>query len=384
MLTPYDFGAAGDGRTDDTQAVNEFLAYAADHVVLEAKFVGTFRVTDTIKFRPSDPEQKSFATNDMRLRATLIVDRPSTNPGPGIEIAGVSGGVFSGKLSVKGVTGQRWPLGRYMTHGVVYGDGVRQAMFDSLYVEGALLWGVHKDGSDGNAVEDIGSNSRVRYAMVHCTDCGLSDKHDALAGWANSYVSHTDNDARHGDERSIVELAKGIPPHIEDKGRSAILINGNVYGIARVVDDRHIEIFPRVAEDVSKGNKILFAIGGGVFQDSVDFSLWSYGVVDVSWCGIGWYDANMYGNSVQLMHISKVIIAGLIGSFPTGPLYGGFVGQLYTEGNTPVRGFPSWGDSSYTIGDSRITVAKDFYRIYANKGKAYRRAPFTGTLHRGD
>jgi hypothetical protein len=353
-------------------------------VVLEAKFVGTFRVTDTVKFRPSDPEQKSFATSDMRLRATLIVDRSSSNPGPGVEIAGVSGGVFAGKLSVKGVTGPRWPLGRYMTHGVVYGDGVRHTLFESLYVEGALLWGVQKVGKGEDAVEEIGSNSRVHYTMVHCTDCGLSDKHDALGGWANRYIGHSDNDARHGDERSTVELAKGVPPHIEEQGRSALLINGNVYGIARVIDGRHLEVFPRIAEDVSKGDEVLFAIGGGIFQDSVDFSLWSYGVVDVSWSGIGWYDANMYGNSVQMMHVSKVVIAGIIGSFPDGPLYGGFLGHLYTEGNVKVRGFVSWGDSSYTIGDSRIAVAEDFYRLYANEGETYRREAFPGTLHGHD
>ncbi|MGC3872365.1 hypothetical protein ACPF7Z_03715 [Halomonas sp. GXIMD04776] len=378
MLTPYDFGAVGDGRTDDTQAVNEFLAYAADHIVLEAKFVGTFRVTDTIKFRPSDPEQKHFATSDLRLRATLIIDRSIHNPGPGVEIAGVRGCVFSGKLSIQGVTGRRWPEGRNMTHGVVYGDNVRHTLFDSLYVSGALLWGVQKVGKGADAVEDIGSNSRVHHRLVYCNDCGLSDKNDALEAWTGRYVAHTDNDDKHGRERSTITLASPAPPHIEDNGRSVIVINGNMYGIARVMDSTHIEVFPRVGKDVSSGDEVQFAIGGGVYQDSVDFSLWCYDMVDVAWCGIGWYDANSYGNSVQLMHVKKATVAGLIGRFPDGWTHGGFIGQLYIEKGSSVRGFPTWGDTSFTFGNIEVTNSRDFFRIRANRGKDYRRDRFPG------
>lgn len=376
MLTPYDFGAVGDGRADDTQAVNEFLAYAADHIVLDAKFQGTFRVTDTIKFRPSDPKQKSFATSDMRLRATLIVDRSIRKPGPGVEIAGVRGCVFNGKLTIKGVTGGRWPEGRNMTHGVVYGDNVRHTLFDSLYVSGALLWGVQKVGKGEDAVEDIGSNSRVHHRMVYCHDCGLSDKDKASAAWTGRYVGHTDNDDRHGRERSIVTLARPAPPHLEDKGRSVILIRANIYGVARVVDHTHLEVFPRIAQEVAADDEVTFAIGGGVYQDSVDFSLWGYDIVDVAWCGIGWYDANSYGNAVQLMHVKEATVAGLIGRFPDGWTHGGFIGQLYIEKGSVIRGLPTWGESSFTFGNRKVAHEKDFYRIHATRGEEYRRAPF--------
>ncbi|SHE90656.1 hypothetical protein SAMN02745148_01396 [Modicisalibacter ilicicola DSM 19980] len=384
MLTPYDFGAVGDGLADDTQAVNEFLAYAADHVVLDAKFLGTFRVTDTVRFRPSDPEQPFFATDDMRLRATLIVDRPAHNPGPGVEIAGVKGAVFSGKLTIRGVTGSRWPEGRHMTHGVVYGDHVRHALFDWLYVEGALLWGVQKVGKGKDAVEEIGSNSRVHHRLVYCHDCGLSARDGASKAWAGRYMAHTDNADKHGRERSRVTLAASVPPHIEDAGRSVLLIRGNVYGIAEVLDGTHLEVFPRIPRDVAPGDEVLFAIGGGIYQDSVDFSLWCYDMVDVAWCGIGWYDANSYGNAVQLMHAKKTTVAGLIGRFPDGWTHGGFIGQLYVEGGTPVRGFPTWGDTSFTFGNTKVTNPDDFYRIRANRGEEYRRDRFPGVVHKED
>lgn len=198
VVSVKDFGAVGDGTTDDTAAIQACVTAANGKVILFP--AGTYRITSTITWSPTT-YVNSFAPS-LKIRGDGIgityIDNQVNGPAFSITSAATVSlfratlGGFIEHLTIKRTTSTSNGVGIYMTaafnmvlrqlhiigmslHGVQIpvllgdNDGSNMVALENVRIENCAGWGIKSDASTGN--NEI---SFLKLAHVFVQSCGTA------------------------------------------------------------------------------------------------------------------------------------------------------------------------------------------------------------------
>lgn len=337
MLTPKSFGAIADGKTDDTQALNEFFAHIADNEIYDVRISGTYLITDTVYFQPTKGNQiKSLEING----SPTFICRGDFDIG--FRIHGFAWGYWNGIINVKGQGSSTWASRKQ--HILVYVTSSGRSKFLGFKLDGAKYSGLFIDGDRGNT-------SHMSLGKVRGSGCGSGSINKNASLYAN--VLKVENN---GTEMFLDKL----PPILQD-------VNGNTIGrsmiMFKVVGEDYMG-YARYGYDLDKsklimkgdhshleGKQIVFFHGGVISIKGSDAGVMTVESIDAvnSTCAMD--VMSMYGHTVgatlsQSCGTSFILGNRLDGAMVTMTMQAPYVEGVYYE---IVRLSAAVSDGSFTI-----------------------------------
>lgn len=308
-----DFGAVGDGITDDTSALNAFFAYIAANNVASAQCYGTFLVSGKITFSGS-----AASTTRVDFAATF-----NSNFAAEDEIflvQGIFALQFTGKLTINGSGGTTY-ASRSNGRGVVFNNCTR---FEADYIEVSFV--------KYDAVRVLGSSTLTTIHYLKAWYCGggagtgATTKSFTFSAAANTGSSGSTS------QTTVLTVSPGSVGYLT--ADESLLKIGSTLHFVTAVDNTtgSVTIFPWIENGIASGSAYVYA-GAGYFGQGGDNSAVSIGTLDTLVCGIGVYNRALYPASIS-SHVSQNCGVGhIIGSNISSGSVAGFTRYSYYESN---------------------------------------------------
>lgn len=309
-VTPYDFGAVGDGIADDTSAVQAFFNYIRDNRVKQSACAGKFLLTAKILW--GDPAI-NFATKNTHFDCEFITGYTSTEEA--IRIAGYNDACPTGNIYVN--CGASTYANRRQWDGVILENTSRPNFDLRLRVEGVKRWGVR----------NIGAGNNGRISQVNTKYCG-SGRVDGIRIPPADFSSNTKNGSTNSTNQRSVLGGVTVPPEllVDD----FVVIDGQGHRVTAVdAVAGTVEVYPWV---IATSGTMIFAVGGGLSEEGANSNVWQYGsvVTSLGGCGLRWFQTNP-GN-ISSFHSASSVIGIVAGRAISAGITGGSISEAYIEG----------------------------------------------------
>ena len=308
-----DFGAVGDGVTDDTSALNAFFSYIAANNVTSAQCCGIFLVSGKITFSGS-----SASTKRVDFAATFNSNFASENEI--FLVQGIYALQFNGKLTING-NGNTNYSSRSNGRGIVFNNCDRLEV-DYIEISYAKY----------DAVRVIGTSSQVKINYLKAWYCGGSSGTGATS--TSFAFSAAANSGSSGSTYQVTNLTVSPGSVGYLTANESIIKIGSTMHFVNAVNNTTgvVTIFPWIENGVTSGSASAY-VGAGYFGEGSDNSAVSIGVLDTLVCGIGCYNRALYPASIT-SHVTQYCGVGhVIGLSPSSGSVAGFTGYSYYEAN---------------------------------------------------
>ncbi|WP_166350105.1 hypothetical protein [Phytoactinopolyspora limicola] len=356
-ISPFTFGAAGDGSTDDSDAVETFLGYISENNVGLADASGHFAVSRALFFGDgvASPSTKSVQ-GEMQLSAT-----PGSSGQAILTIRKWDGGYWeslrvTGTGSVSTFSTRTWQTGLAL-------DGAGRIKFERIHCALFSYAGIARIG---------GNVTGCHFGEVRAYDCGpgargASANFGISAAWSVRVDSGSSGSLA---QRTTISVDTLPPEFVSDGvwgavGDAPYLVRINdsggeprlyfIYGIDR--GSSTLTIFPWIDPSLTSGT-LDYVYGGGLFIHGSDNNVIGFDMIDAMRCGVALSCGSPYG-PVGRRLISQVCgIAVSVGRHPAGAALGTHVDGLYCENNihdivsvsmSTSDGVYAWFGSEYAL-----------------------------------
>lgn len=338
-VTPYDFGAVGDGVTDDTAALVAFNTwFFGDGSVIQnarADFSGNFAVSGTINLGPTSPP----ATNAKRwnmggdFRLIQLTDNTTVtcafrNLDSGVwqgrvTLQGRGSSTFASRTCAIGGTFTQCPLLRFTAGLRAFNFWYRGFWFPST-------------GS---------SNDEMHLGTVRVYDCGSgvnATGYSETSNWSAPLNSGTSASTAQRTQLTLDVLPSSVIDTYQTIGSTPLFVNIAgypyfVYGIDRVANT--ISIYPWLDNtSVAAGSGTLrWIFGGALGFAGSDSNIINIDHLQAINCGIGYEGGALYGQRISSTNFNSCGIAAVIGSAPINAEIGTSGDNLYFESNNDIN-----------------------------------------------
>ncbi len=214
MLSPRDFGAVGDGVTDDTAALQAFFSHIATNDVGAANASGTYLVSVGI----------TFGSDDAVIATRNIYGNMTLNAGAAIDtmftLNGFPQGTWSGTITVNG-TGSTSYSSRTCRRGILV-KRCRAGSLDVVQANNFSQHGVYviATSPDNNNFLNMGRVSCVNIGSAHPGGSNLT------ANWSSPTNSGSGNS---GGQRTTITVDTLPPTTVGPNGESPLAVRVRTY-----------------------------------------------------------------------------------------------------------------------------------------------------------
>ncbi|MBZ9676005.1 hypothetical protein [Mesorhizobium sp. ES1-1] len=320
VVTPFMFGAKGDGTTDDALALQSFFDYLSLYDTGSADTSGQFLTSAPLMIGPSSG---LMATAMIRGRMQITATAPLAEM---VTFRNTSRLVWDGLLLLVG-TGDVAFESRTCGHGVVF-KGNSRFRIGGLSCRFFQGWGVYISGQRPN------NNNRGTYGAIQTYDCGSGHRSGSLTA---NYLSRSDEGRSGSAAQRTILTVDLLPPTWIDPllGHSPTFITiGSKVHYLYAIDRNHstLSVFPWVDRQLLSG-RLVYMFGGGVMPLGGDAGQLTFWGVDAIRCGIAYGSAALYGSDVASLQAQSCGAAIALGAHPAGASFGGVFTKPYFEGN---------------------------------------------------
>lgn len=330
-VTPYDFGAVGDGVADDTVALQRFANYIMSNNTKTPFMIGVFKVTSKISF-VGTASAVSVINCQCRINASFTAEDEI------ILFSGWNFGTLAGSFTIYGGGGSSWSS-RKNGVGILISNCARLNS-EVIFVQYAKYYGV----------KNVGTTSLNKFALVSTRFCG---SHGATG--VNLTVSAATNSGSSGSIGQRTALTVDTVPNYIEPGISMCIIGSGLYFImATDPVNSTITVYPWIDNTVSFPANLDLLVGGGFYAAGGDASCISIGTLDAIQCGIGIYNRSLYMTSVDNAVLQSNGVGFVLGASLTSGSRGGQCALSYYEGNSFDIVKLTSDDSGYIFGSARV------------------------------
>lgn len=342
VVTPFMFGALGDGAYDDGAALNNMFAYAASNACI-VDATGSFRTSVPIivghATGPSQPATKDYrgvfrvtATAPMGIVVKLRNLQYCSWDGK-IEAIGPGGASFSARTCDVGVAVENCSR---MRLGGVVAQNFRHSGFQTSL-----------DGVGGSTGMVIG-NLRAQLCGSGSTIAGRS----LTANWSGPVSTGGSGSA---GQRTTISVDVTPPSYVFDYGTIGqqpvyVRISGKIYRVfAFDAALGTLDLAPWLEpSDIAAGSGPLeYIFGAGVVFNGADNNCLVVSQLDVADCAVGFRMGSLYGATVSMVVAQACAVGLWLGTNPGNSCIGYNIGYLYCESNqldiVYMGGGVNWG-----------------------------------------
>jgi hypothetical protein len=314
-ISPQRYGAAADGVTDDTTAVQTFFNVISA-AQCDAHCDGAFAISAGIFIGPSGGSMATLriAGNANFVALAAIDTMITTRNCQGLEWAGI--------IKLIGIGGASY-ASRTCRIGAKIGDsGLTSRMkcggFFAQYFSQV-----------GVAAKELSTVNELGNVRAYDCGSGMSAAGSSLtANWSNKVDSGSTGSTA---QTSRIDVDQMPPTTVETP--TLVVIGSNVhYVTATDVANSRITLFPWIDTSLSSG-ALIYLFGAGVYLKGSDAGIIGIPQADVQRCGAGIWQAALYGPVISRL-VAQFCGAGLVVGFsPSSAAVGLQVNGFYCESN---------------------------------------------------
>ena len=278
IVSPRMFGAVGDGKNDDTLALQAFFDYVSANNFDKAMIVGTFKVTSGIVAGPSSG---AVATQLFECNATIVAAASIKDV---LTFRGFWYADFLGRLRVIGTGGENFSTNT-CTNGIRVQNSGR-VRFGRLYAERFRGWGIyHGQGSS--------HFSTIEKASAY--NCGsISSSRRSLTLTATGFDNIGTSNL---NQRTVITVTDTLPTDI-DLTRGFLIVAGYPYRImATDVGTKTLSVYPWIPNGDQTDATYQICQGGGLLWGG-QVAKTTINSIDTVRCGTGVW---LHGNGSPLV-----------------------------------------------------------------------------------
>ena len=352
FVTVQDFGAVGNGVTDDTVALQNFFDYIQANNVGTAYCDGNFLISSGIIIGRTGDMLTKHIVGSIVLTTATAIDTMLT-------VRACFDLVWDGKITTIG-TGSTSYVSRTCRVGITIAG---QGLTSSRMRFGGLV--ARRFNQIGINVQTL--STLTDLGNIRVSDCGsgfASSGYSLLANWSSRVDTGTTNSS---GQRTTIDVDQ-LPPSQFTGGRNPncfIVINNEtyyVYGVDTV--NSTITVFPWIDLNVTSGS-LRYLFGGGVFTTGSDSGILGINQLDAVRCSFGLLTTALYGPIVSRFVVQACGVGFGFGGAPEGASVTFQLNGFYTESNNfdilrvtraTVGGIIV---SSYALNFGKITYTSD-------------------------
>lgn len=316
------FANTSPGVTDATTELQAFFDFVTENDVGTACISGTYAVSGGLLMGTSGAASETqHFMGRMELIATTAIDLM-------FDMAFTNWIVWNGRIHVQGAPSATSVnfADRTCRAGVKIGSSSNQAT--KMHIDEIRAWNFYEWGVD------LGNNASANWiGKIEVRDCGSG--HNSTAAWSLS--GNWSNKVNSGTSGSTTQLSvidvDTLPPD-DLEGEIFIYIDGEPHYVSDV--DRvagTLEIFPWVNTGAGASGGFHYMFGGGYYCHGSDVADNKIGLINAFRCGMGMFDAGLYGSHVGIVQTQSCGAGMAWGSSPTAAHLGTGIGQYYFENN---------------------------------------------------
>ncbi|MDA3833428.1 MAG: hypothetical protein PF495_08525, partial [Spirochaetales bacterium] len=315
-LRPQYFGAVADSAIDSYTSLQAFFDFADNYDVGSAEISGSYGISQGLVYGSRGPSpaatQSFFGTvRFVALNAIDIMMWFGLCPGLSWE----------GKVKVYGTGGLDWG-GRTCRVGVKTGGGSYGP--SRMTISGITAWNFYDTGVALRTQSTLADMGDIRARFCASGHAGQS----LLTEWSNPVNNGSVNSLNQDTTVDVTIL----PP--DDGETLQFLVVDNVPHAIENVDrvNNKVTVFPWIP-DTAVPSEVAYMFGGGIYIQGADAGIIGLNQVDVQNCGIGLWQAALYGPIVNRL-VAQSCGAGFICGYDKNSAFASFtLNGFYSEGN---------------------------------------------------
>jgi hypothetical protein len=352
FVSVQDFGAVGNGVTDDTVAVQNFFDYIQANNVGTAYCDGVFAISAGVSFGRTGNCLTKHVVGDANFVALNAIDTMLSfragqllNWNGGVKVTGTGSVQYAGRTCRIGIR--------------IAGQGIasNRMRFDRLEASRFNQIGIYVETL--STLSDLGN--------VRVSDCGsgrAASGYSLLANWSSRVDTGTTNST---GQRTTITVDQ-LPPSQFTGTRNPncfVVINNEtyyVYGVDTL--NSKITVYPWIDLNVTSGS-LRYLFGGGIYTNGGDAGILGINQIDAVRCSFGLNTTALYGPIVNRFVTQFCAVGFGFGGAPEGACVTFQLNGFYTEGNdfdilrttrATVGGIIA---SSYALNFGKITYTSD-------------------------
>ncbi|MEM7506152.1 MAG: hypothetical protein AAF415_05355 [Pseudomonadota bacterium] len=292
-VTPFMFGATGNGSTNDGVALQAFFDFLGTNIRILGDFSGEWGTSQTLSITGTIGSRFICGT----INALGAMDTILTITGAGMN--------FDGTLELNGFSpgGTANYANRQTTNGIEL-ISAGNTKFDRLWLRGFQRYGVFATTT---------GNNQLNLGDVRAIDCGSIGETVLNLALTFDFTARSDNGIVGPNQQSTLTTT-GIPPELEPG--DIVSINGRPLLIQEIAGN-DLSVYPNPPAGVSSG-QIVALHGGTVNLQGNDAGLsWIESISSIR-CGTALRAGALYGQSVGKLHAEACGIGVILGNVRTG------------------------------------------------------------------
>lgn len=332
-VTPFDFGAVGDGVTDDTAAITAWGTKVYGTGVPVAALIGNFKITSALTFTGAATKLILWGAT---LTCSFTTETAAVNFVSNADVAHV------GKLIVNGPG----TAGTYSTYTIGQGVSVQSSgvgCYGHMLIQRFKYQGL--DASSG--ISDDTTFGNIEVFDIGCYNGSVS----TLTATVSARV---DNGSSNSLGQTSTLTVSAQPPAGLTAGDGFVIIAGNPHVVTAVnAGAGTINVFPWPDLTFTTGT-ISYIVGQGVRTGGVDDNVLGMDVNAIR-CGIGLHSHSLYGAAIGRLQTQACACAIGVGVFNNSDI-GLKIGATYFESSNLFNVLV------FTTGDTNMVIEG----IYSN------------------
>lgn len=362
-LTPFMFGAVGDGATDDAAPLNAFFQFIS-LVQSDASVWGNFAIGSVVYIGDAAAES---ATKHVDWNAQITTTFTSTG-----EALRFRNQTFVSHSGFIGLTcGSSDWTSRRQYDGII-AENCSRTSWDDISVRGVKRNGFRFEAGAGNL-------SVVDKLSVR--DCGSGLGSTSAGGVTSNCSSHVQTGSSNSTNQREVLTVDSVPAEVAVG--DFIQFDGRPYLITAFdAGALTVTVYPWLLNAAASGT-VRWFMGAGLFAVGSNASIWEFGIVDARTCAVGFKCHALYPPEIGEMHCGSGGIGVSIGTNATAGSEGGWIGQFYQEGGGAVAyGLVqvTTATISFGIGSGATALFSTWFKLNPNTGTVDGAAPIDVNL----
>lgn len=288
-VTPYHFGAVGDGTTDDTAPLNAFFAsVSGTRENSTFDFSGLWGVTDEILIDISDGLPRNLIAGKILYIGDDDLDVL-------VYMKELRNSVVSGQFTVFGEVSGTAYSGRKVTDLIVANE-VGNTTFDSIFGRYSKRHGINTRGKSGDSPSHIGTD----FGRCYFSNCGSASNGDNVGNVRLKEYDFTDLVRSGSGTSSSQFVTVTITGGTDVLYEGAVVKYGEHFHFVRGVDEGAgtVQLFPWLRTSDTSGT--LQSCHGAAFHNvGGNTASMRIGGLKVLGCGVGLSNQGLYGPVVD-------------------------------------------------------------------------------------
>lgn len=311
IRTPYDYGAVGDGVTDDTVAVQKFLTDVGNGKLKNAEWKGVFAISANLTLSGGS----SGLLDNTAIFCSAELRPTHTDDGAVLTIQNFSNFSLEGLMFIRCQGGNVWSTR-------LNGYGLKVIDCGSFSGGEITVFYAKFGGVDIEGISPMCDVKKIKTWRCGLGGPGTTEGQRTFTWNSNSGGTTT--------QRSLLTISSAVPGLLT--GEHLAVIDSKVYTIRSVVGTQ-VEVYPWLPTATLSGT-ITFLMGYGFRCSGSDASALRIGMLDTLGCAMGISNLSLYPASIG-NHVTQACgIGHRLARDPADGCIGGSVSFSYWEGNT--------------------------------------------------